>query len=95
MLNVLILVGGKGEVVTMNAVKDSYFDYSADPEPTDPKSPKPKGTKSGLSGGAITGIVFAMVALAVVITIVVLQFILSRRGVSLFSYSRHKDEATA
>ena len=79
----------------MNAVKDSYFDYSADPEPTNPTPEKPEGTKSGLSGGAVTGIVFAMVALTVVITIVVLQFVLNRRGVSLFGYSRHKNEATA
>ena len=78
----------------MTAVKDSYFDYSADPNQSEPDSHH-DGKKAGLTGGAVAGITIAMVIITVVITIAVLQVVLKRRGVQLFSYSRHTNEATA
>ena len=80
----------------MSAVKSSYYDLYVDGP--DPVAPGPKGDgkkQAGMTRGAVAAIVLAMVVVAVILTVGVLHVILKRRGVQLFNYSRHTDEATA
>ena len=91
----LLVAQGKTETVVLNGIKDSYFDYSAGPDPYEPDSEHGEGKKAGLAGGAVVGIVFAVVIITVVITITALYVVLKRRGVQLFNYSRYSNEPTA
>lgn len=75
---------------TLTAQKTSYYDIYVDGP--DPSTPKRETKKAGLTRGAVTAIVLSMIILAIVLTIVAVHFVLKRRGVHLFNYSRHSNE---
>lgn len=83
-------------VLTMKAQKASYYDNFIDgPDPVKPKKKDAKPSRAGVSSGAAAGITIAIFLLAVVLTVVAVNFILKRRGVNLFQYSRYNNEQTA
>ncbi len=87
-------------VSSLDVVRESYYDYAmGGPDPVRPTDKTNQGGpakgKAGVSQGAAVGIAIAFFFLAVVLTVVVMGFVLKRRGVSLFQFSRFHNEATA
>eukprot|EP00795_Rhopilema_esculentum_P010656 gene10656-19398_t len=82
------------KVKSLPAQKDSYYDVFVDgPDPQPPNSVK-KG-KAGMAAGAVAAISIAFIVIAVLLTVALMHFILKRRGIQLFQYSRHSDDPTA
>lgn len=81
----------------VNVVADtkSFYDVYVDGPVPPEGNEKHDSHGAGLGRGAIAALVLSMVVIAILLTIVVLNFVLKRRGVQLFNYARHTDEATA